>query len=391
VLTSRIPLIFLAVALTSGCAAHLRPKIELPQARPEKLKMRAALVVPEGMDQKTDDIGSFDGLGSYAVDTGQSVLPALKDMLRDTFDVVDVVKKADLAPNADVILHVKALKVVHPSGRPNDFKLRFDLRTTVTKQDGVQVVDASYTEEIEGQKKPAVGDAIMTPTEKTISSTLAKLSTQLRRSLGPPEPELPLPAEALAASPGSPKDDFSDFPPPPPPPVQTAETSPPPAAQAPAAAPAPAPVSERPLANEPLVVSKPQPAPQKGGGFGRVALTSLGVLAFVGSYLAPPLLLTTRNFPGGNSELSWVPIAGPLMATQWNPYLSTDPTTFALSIAAGVGQVVGLALVVAGVMVGTGGGSQGIAAKQASLPIAGNGWALTPTLTPNGVGVLLVH
>ncbi len=386
--TSRNLLIFLAVAVTSGCTAHLKPKIELPSARPEKLKLRAALVVPEVMDKKSDDIGSFDGLGSYAVDTGESVLPALKDMLRDTFDAVDVVRKPDLAPNADVILQVKALKVVHPSGRPNDFQLRFDLRTTVTKQDGVQVVDASYTEPIDGQKKPAVGDAIMTPTEKTISATLAKLSSQLRSSLGPPVPELPLPAEALAASPGAPKDDFSDFPPPPPPPVAAAETTAPPVAQAPP--PVAAPVSERPLANEPLVATKVAPPAQKGG-FGRVALMTAGALAFAGAYLAPPLMMTTRNLPGGNQELFWVPIAGSLMATQWNPYTSQDQLTLALSIASTAGQVVGLALIVAGVAAGGGSGSNALVSKQAALPIAGNGWSLTPTLTPNGVGVLVLH
>lgn len=371
---STISSIFLgcfALLTTSGCTTHLRPKPELPVTKGEKLKLKAALVVPAALEKKSDDLGSFDGLGSFAVDTSDTVLPAVKDVLRDTFESVEVVKSADLAPNADVVLVLKTMKFVHPSGRSSDFQLRFDLRATVLNKEGVQVIDAAYNEFIEGQKKPSVGEALQTPAEKTLSATLEKLATDLRASFGPAPGA---PGEAVAAG------DFSDFPPPPPPSAGAEPAKP----AEPLLAAAAAPAATAP-ADSVVVAPAPLPAPKSNAG--RVVLATAGVLLFAGGYVAPPLTMMLLNLPGGTNELSWIPIAGPLMASMTNPFLSQDLGALILTAAGTAGQVVGLALIVAGIA--SGGGSA--PSKRASLMVEGKGWALAPTIAPGGVGLVLVH
>lgn len=388
----------LAFALLSGCSAHLRPKLEVATGTKEKLKLRAALVVPQAMEKKSDDIGSFDGLGAFTVDTSDSVLPAVKEVLKNTFEAVDVVRAVDLAPNADVVLVLKTMKVVHPSGRSSDFQLRFDLRATVLKQDGVQVIDAAYNEPIDGQKKAAAQEALGAPSEKTMMATLARLESDLRLALGPPPSELP-PAEALAAADAGVPGDFSDYPPAPvavaPAPVVVAEAgadagTPVDAidagvtvvAEAPAPAPAPAP--------EPVVavVEAPPPPPAPKSKAGRVVLGTMGALLFAGGYAAPPLTMMLLNQPFATNELAWVPLAGPLLSLMTNPFLSQDLQAMILTVAGTAGQVVGLALMVAAIA--SGGSSTG-PPKKAALAIEGKGWALTPVISPGGVGLVLVH
>lgn len=339
-----------ALLVTSGCTAHLRPKPELPPVKGGKLKLRAALVIPEAMEKKTDDLGKFDGLGSFAVDTGESVLPAVKGIVGETFETVDVVRTPEAAKLADVVVNLKTLKLVHSNG----YQLRFDLRTIVTKQNGDSVIDASYAEVFDGQKKPAATDALVTPTEKTVSDVLARLSADLRGALGAPT--------------GDEVADFSDYPPPPP--AEVAAAPAPVVAEEP-----PAPAAATPVDN---VVVAPAPAPVRPkSNAGRIALATGGALLFAAGYAAPPLAAMLFNLPG-NTELSWIPVAGPLLAQFSNPFLSQDPQALIFSIAGTAGQVVGLAMLVAGIA--SGGGS----AAPAKVTVL-------PTIAPGGVGLVVVH
>ncbi len=340
-----------ALLVTSGCTAHLRPKPELPPVKGGKLKLRAALVVPEAMEKKSDDLGKFDGLGSFAVDTGEAVLPAVKGVFGETFETVEVVRTPEAAKLADVVVNLKTLKLVHPNG----YQLRFDLRTIVTKQNGDSVIDASYAEVFDGLKKPAATDALVTPTEKTVSEVLARLSADLRGALGAPT--------------GDEVADFSDYPPPPPAAEEAAAPAPIVAEAPPAPAPAP------PVEN---VVVAPAPAPVKPkSNAGRVALAAGGAALFAAGYAAPPLAAMLFNVPG-NTELSWIPVAGPLLAQLSNPFLAQDPQALMVSIAGTAGQVVGLAMLVAGIA--SGGGS----AAPAKVTVL-------PTIAPGGVGLVVVH
>src|SRR5436190_348855 len=114
VATLRISLIMSALALASGCTTHLRPKPDVPADGP-KLQLKAALVVPPGLEQNVDDLGGFNGIsGSYAVDTGQSLLPAVQEVFARLFQSVNLVNKVDQAGSADVVIVVKTLKMVHP-------------------------------------------------------------------------------------------------------------------------------------------------------------------------------------------------------------------------------------------------------------------------------------
>ncbi len=130
----------------------------------------------------------------------------------------------------------------------------------------------------------------------------------------------------------------------------------------------------------------PAPTASKGGGPLGLVMMGSGAFLFLAGYLTPPLVMLGANLPGGTNGLGFVPLVGPLLASQTNPFLQRDAGAVALTVAGTVAQVAGVALAVLGVMSNGSGGSSN---ARASSLLQGESWALVPTLTPNGVGISL--
>jgi len=380
------------LALAAGCTAHLRPHPDV-RISAEPLALKAVLVVPPELNQSVDSVGGFDGIsGSYAFDTGELLVPAVKDVAKRVFASVEVVPNASAAPKADVVIILKRLKLVHPR---SDLTLRFDFSAKVENAEGIQILDAVYNDELKAVVAREPSDAITSPVEKAIAATLERLAADLRASTVALVPPPVAPAPAVIAADGAPApepaavatadgaaapappvarppvEDFSEFPPPPPPPGGVSEqpvvaaAAPPPAAEP---APAPAPVAAAPAPA--VTVEKTQPT---GGGGKRAVLISTGLILFAGGYATIPALMNLQNWPGGMSELVFIPFAGPLLTTLQNPYLSQDTTALAVTIACTAAQVAGLVFTIAGI---ASGGSKRL--------------AVLPTATASSVGVAVV-
>src|SRR6185436_1525969 len=129
--------------LLAGCTAHLRPHPDV-RISAEALPLKAVLVVPPELNQSIDKVGGFDGIsGSYAFDTGEVLIPAVKDVAGRVFQSVEVVSQP--GPKADVVIIVKRMKLVHPR---SDLTLRFDFSAKVENAEGVQILDAVYNDEM---------------------------------------------------------------------------------------------------------------------------------------------------------------------------------------------------------------------------------------------------
>lgn len=423
---SRIAPIFLAFAL-AACATHLQVRPDMPEAG-AKLPLKVALVVPWQLAENVDDLGKFDQIsGSFKVDTGTRVLPAVKAVLNSVFESVEQVPDVDHAGSAEVVCVLKQLRLFHPSMRPADYELRFDLRVQCKKPDGTPIIDASYAEFLKAVPGKQPGEAVQTPIEQTMSAVLARLAGDLRTSLGapavavavaavadagvepvvvatsdggtdqqmaavapPPPPPPPRPRQVVPAT------DFPEFPPPPPPPGSTdadggtelvvaAPIADAGTAVVAAAAPVDAGIAAvaSSSASVPLEVSKPA---AKRGPNG--VLMALGLVLFAGGYATPPMVMNVLNLPGGTSNHAWIPFAGALLASTQNPFLSQDQFALALTIAGTAAQGLGAILAIIGAASGGGGGE---APKHASLMLEGDGWALLPGVGPTGICVTLRH
>jgi hypothetical protein len=344
----------------AACTAHVRPHPSLSIAG-EPIAMKAALVIPPTLTERTDQCGALDNVGgSFVFETGQSVPQALEEAARKVFSSVTVVDNARKASGVDVILTPSSASLKHATNKTNDYTMRFELHAVAKKQDsGEEVLDERYSEDVTG-RAGSTESAVSKPAEDAMAAALSKLAADLHAKLGP------VPAVASAGGP-----DFSTLP-----------------AAPPADGPPPAPplTSAAPLSSGGLGLTAQLPPPSGGAGSG--FLMGSGLVLFAAGYAASPALLFFSGAPGDHTY-SLIPLAGPMLEYFTNPFQHNDNGSLVLAIAASAGQVVGLTMALIGL--GTMGGKSSTSNARAQSVISGQGWAVVPTVSPHGgVGVALV-
>jgi len=359
-------LAFAALAVASGCTAHVRPQPRLQLDAPP-LPLKAALVIPPQLTERTDQVGQLDNVGSsFVFETGQSVPQALEEAAKKIFSSVTVVDNKRKASGVDIVLVPSSTALKHASNKSNDYTMRFELHAVATKPDtGEDVLDERYEESAQGTAA-SVETAVAKPAESAMAQALAKLSADLHSKLGP--------APVAAAGSGP---DFSTYPAGPPAPGGDL-----PAAPLPPPATAASPVAGGLSAKLP---------PPSSGSTGAGFLMGAGVMLFAAGYAAPPALLYGLERPGDHT-MSFIPLAGPLLELYMNPFNAGDPSALPLAIAATAAQGLGLVLAVVGLASRGGGPSSTSSSARAERSVFhGDSWALVPTSTPHGgVGVSLI-
>ncbi len=134
-----------ALALVSGCTAHVHPKPDLRTLDGTKVPMRIAVVISPQITSRQDPVGQLDGIGgSWVFDTGEIVPPAVAEVAKRVFDASIVVPNARDARDADVIVVVKSFQLSRGSARTNDYSVKLDLHATVQKANGDELFDEYY-------------------------------------------------------------------------------------------------------------------------------------------------------------------------------------------------------------------------------------------------------
>jgi hypothetical protein len=343
----------------AACTAHVRPHPTLNLAG-EPIPLKAALVIPPQLVERTDQCGALDNVGgSFVFETGQSVPQALEEAARKIFSSVTVVDNARKASGVDVILTPSSASLKHATNKSSDYTMRFELHAVAKKPDtGEDVLDERYSEDVTGAAG-STESAVSKPAEGAMTAALTKLAADLHSRLGP------VPAVASAGGP-----DFSSLPAPPP-------------SDAPAASAVP---SSAPVAASGLGLTAQLPASSGGAGSG--FLMGSGLVLFAAGYAASPALLYFSGAPGDHTY-SLIPLAGPMLEYFTNPFQHNDNGSLILAIAASAGQVVGLTMALIGL--GTMGSKSKSSSARAESVFHGEGWAVVPTVSPHGgVGVALV-
>ena len=326
--------------------------------------MRAAVVMSDELSLQQDSLGSIAGLGSgkWVMDTGHGVAPAIVETARRVFSSVTVVPSVSEAGNADIVLVPSQVALSHPAGR-NEYAVRFEMKAVAQKPNGKVGFEQLYSEEASGSERvaqnqgaAAAHEVLATPAERAIATVLTKLATDLRVRLGEPG------AEAAMA--------VNDFPTPlPPPPLPTP-------APAPIPTRAPAPVVRDDAPRQVIAPSlEVHDAPSESGR--RTPLVIAGAATFLAGYATP--IVISAVVPGGDLSmgLSFIPLAGPILGTVNNPYLSSDVLAWTLAIASTAVQATGIGLLIGGLVSGPS------ATPSASVHVV-------PTMMPNGgVGVAI--